>query len=115
MRTLCADGQFGALGYGPFDRIIVAVRAWDIPPAWTQQLAPDDGRLVVSLLTRGLSRTWELVREDGHLVNRSNLMTGFVPMQGRGNTATGRSRWTRSACPYGVMIPPMWTAGRWPG
>ena len=83
VRTLCADGESGAPGYGPFDRIIVAVQAWDIPPAWTQQLA-DDGRLVVPLLTRGLSRTWELDREDGHLASRSNLMRGFVPMQGAG-------------------------------
>jgi protein-L-isoaspartate(D-aspartate) O-methyltransferase len=31
VRTLCADGESGAPGYGPFDRIIVAVQAWDSP------------------------------------------------------------------------------------
>jgi protein-L-isoaspartate(D-aspartate) O-methyltransferase len=81
VRTLCADGEYGAPGYGPFDRIIVAVQARDIPPAWTEQLAAD-GRLVTPLLTRGVSRSWELEREDGHLVSRSNGPAGFVQMQG---------------------------------
>jgi protein-L-isoaspartate(D-aspartate) O-methyltransferase len=83
VRTLCADGEYGAPGHGPFDRIIVAVQARDIPLAWTDQLTPD-GRLVVPLLTRGVSRSWELAREDGHLVSRSNGPAGFVPMQGAG-------------------------------
>jgi protein-L-isoaspartate(D-aspartate) O-methyltransferase len=83
VRTLCGDGEYGAPGHGPFDRIIVAVQARDIPPAWTQQLTPD-GRLVVPLLTRGVSRSWELERQDGHLVSRSNGPAGFVPMQGAG-------------------------------
>jgi protein-L-isoaspartate(D-aspartate) O-methyltransferase len=83
VRTLCADGEYGAPGHGPFDRIIVAVQARDIPPAWTEQLSPH-GRLVVPLLTRGVSRSWELDREDGHLVSRSNGPAGFVPMQGAG-------------------------------
>jgi protein-L-isoaspartate(D-aspartate) O-methyltransferase len=35
VRTVCADGEYGAPGGGPFDKIIVAVEAWDVPPAWT--------------------------------------------------------------------------------
>jgi protein-L-isoaspartate(D-aspartate) O-methyltransferase len=81
--VLCADGVDGAPGYAPFDRIIVAVQGWDIPPAWTGQLAAD-GRLVVPLLTRGWSRTWELDRADGYLVSRSVMTAGFVPLQGPG-------------------------------
>jgi len=83
VRVLCADGDFGAPGHGPFDRIIVAVQGWDIPPAWTGQLA-SDGRLVVPLLLGGWSRTWELDRKDGYLVSRSVMRAGFVPMQGAG-------------------------------
>jgi protein-L-isoaspartate(D-aspartate) O-methyltransferase len=83
VRTLCADGEYGAPRHGPFDRIIVAVQARDIPPAWTGQLTPD-GRLVAPLLIRGVSRSWELEREGGHLVSRSNGPAGFVPMQGAG-------------------------------
>ena len=87
VRTVCADGEDGAPGCGPFDKIIVAARAWDVPPAWTRQLAPD-GRLVVPLLTRGLTRSWALDRQDGHLVSRSRCPCAFVPMQGEGKHST---------------------------
>ena len=83
VRTVCADGEDGVPGGGPFDKIIVAVQAWDIPPAWTGQLAPH-GRLVVPLLTRGLTRSWALDRQDGHLVSRSRYPCAFVRMRGAG-------------------------------
>jgi protein-L-isoaspartate(D-aspartate) O-methyltransferase len=109
VRILCADGEHGAPGYGPFDRIIVAAQAWDVPPAWTGQLAPV-GRLVVPLLTRGLPRSWALDREDGHLVSRSHLPALFVPMQGAGAHRTwsvpvdeaGVSLWGEEPEPPGV-------------
>jgi protein-L-isoaspartate(D-aspartate) O-methyltransferase len=100
VRTLCADGESGAPGYGPFDKIIVAVQAWDIPSAWTEQLAPD-GRLVVPLLTRGLSRSWALDREDGHLVSRSDGPAGFVPMRGAGRN---RRPWSVPVDEAGVSL-----------
>jgi len=81
VRTVCADGEYGAPGGGPFDKVIVAVEAWDVPPAWTGQLVPG-GRLVVPLLTRGLPKSWALDRQDGHLVSRSNMPAFFVPMRG---------------------------------
>jgi protein-L-isoaspartate(D-aspartate) O-methyltransferase len=81
VRTVCGDGEYGVPGGGPFDKIIVAVEAWDVPPAWTAQLAPG-GRLVVPLLIRGLPRSWALDRQDGHLVGRSNLSALFVSMRG---------------------------------
>lgn len=99
VRTLCADGEYGAPGSGPFDRIIVAVEAWDVPPAWTGQLAPD-GRLVVPLLTRGLPRSWALDHQDGHLVSRSSLPALFVPMQGAGE----HHRWSVQMDEPGVSL-----------
>jgi protein-L-isoaspartate(D-aspartate) O-methyltransferase len=83
VRTTCSDGEYGAPGHGPFDRIIIAAQAWDIPPAWTEQLAPG-GRLVTPLLTQGVSRSWALDREDGHLVSRGTGPAGFGPMRGTG-------------------------------
>jgi protein-L-isoaspartate(D-aspartate) O-methyltransferase len=56
VRVVCADGEFGAAEYGPFDRIIVTAGARDIPPAWVEQLA-EGGRLVVPLRTKGLGRS----------------------------------------------------------
>jgi protein-L-isoaspartate(D-aspartate) O-methyltransferase len=99
VRVLCADGVLGVPEYAPFDRIIVAVQAWDIPPAWTGQLARD-GRLVVPLLTGGWSRTWELDRADGYLVSRSVMTAGFVPIQGAGKYR----RWSVDLGESGVRL-----------
>ncbi|WP_143688560.1 methyltransferase, FxLD system [Streptomyces barkulensis] len=64
-----------------FDRIIVTVGASDLPTAWTDQLAPN-GRLVVPLRFRGLSRTIAFTREQGHLRSDTLIISGFVAMQG---------------------------------
>lgn len=77
------DGEEGAPAYALYDRIIVTVGAWDIPPAWTEQLA-EGGRLVVPLRMRGLTRSVAFDREDGRLVGRDYELCGFVPMQGAG-------------------------------
>lgn len=83
VRVLRADGEFGAAEYGPFDRIIVTVSAWDIPPAWPGQLA-EGGRLVVPLRILGLSQSCALERSGGHLESRAHGLCGFVPMRGAG-------------------------------
>ncbi|MGH3828514.1 MAG: hypothetical protein ACRDQX_15285 [Pseudonocardiaceae bacterium] len=83
VRVLCADGEFGAAEYGPFDRIIVTVGTWDIPSAWVEQLA-EGGRLVVPLRTKGLNLSWALEHSDGHLASSDPMPCGFVPMQGAG-------------------------------
>jgi protein-L-isoaspartate(D-aspartate) O-methyltransferase len=86
VRTVVADGDTAAPRHGPYDRIVVTARSWDIPPAWVEQLAPD-GRIVVPLRLRGLTRTVALDRVH----NRGAWLTGgdvrlcsFVPMQGAG-------------------------------
>ncbi|WP_326598229.1 methyltransferase, FxLD system [Streptomyces sp. NBC_01803] len=81
--TLVADGELGAPEQSPFDRIIVAVGAWDIPPAWFEQLT-DEGRIVVPLRVRGLTRSVAFERNGDHLVSRDYELCGFVPMQGAG-------------------------------
>lgn len=80
---VCADGEFGCEQHAPFDRIMVTVGTWDIPPAWGDQLA-EGGRLVVPLRVRGLTRSVALERSDGRLVSRDYELCGFVPMQGAG-------------------------------
>ncbi|WP_158889084.1 methyltransferase, FxLD system [Amycolatopsis anabasis] len=83
VNVVCADAENGAAEYAPFDRIIVTVGAWDIPPAWIDQLAPG-GRIVVPLRMRGLTRSLALEREGDRLVSRSAMICGFVKMQGVG-------------------------------
>jgi protein-L-isoaspartate(D-aspartate) O-methyltransferase len=48
VHVITGDGALGAQDRAPFDRIIVTVGPWDLPPAWFGQLAPG-GRLVVPL------------------------------------------------------------------
>jgi len=85
----------GALGYshqGPYDRIIVTAEAWDIMPAWWDQLTPD-GRIVVPVRLHGsgLTRAIGFRRRDRHtLVSTSAAVCGFVPMRGIGEPATQR-------------------------
>lgn len=64
-----------------FDRIIVTVGAADVAAAWRDQLAVD-GRLVVPLRFRGLSRTLAFAREGNHLRSDTVIISGFVAIQG---------------------------------
>ena len=104
VRVVHVDAEHGMGACAPYDRILVTAGAWDIPPSWTEQLAPG-GRLVVPLRMRGLTRTLALdtVTFDtgaldtgadrvGHLLARSARLFGFVPVQGAGahpKTAVG--------------------------
>jgi protein-L-isoaspartate(D-aspartate) O-methyltransferase len=83
IEVICADAEYALTPAATFDAIIVTVGSWDIPPAWSAQLAPD-GRLVVPLRTHGITRSWALRYQNGALVSTGQLMCGFVPMQGAG-------------------------------
>jgi protein-L-isoaspartate(D-aspartate) O-methyltransferase len=83
VNVVLGDGEEGCPEHAPYDRTIVTVGAWDIPPAWTDQLA-DDGTLTVPLRMRGLTRSITFAREADHLVSRSAKICGFVTMQGAG-------------------------------
>lgn len=84
---MVADADGGVPERAPYDRVIVTARAWDIPPAWVDQLV-DGGRIVVPLRLRGLTRTVALdrvVNERGPwLVGDDLRLCSFVPMQGAG-------------------------------
>jgi protein-L-isoaspartate(D-aspartate) O-methyltransferase len=81
--VLTGDGEDGALDRGPFDAIIATAGAWDIPLAWTAQLA-SDGTLVVPLRMNGVTRSIAFRKDVGHLTSTSTVTCGFVPMQGVG-------------------------------
>ena len=87
VQVITADAEHPLTPARTFDAIIVTVGAWDIPPAWSAQLAPE-GRLVVPLRTHGITRSWALEHrhqhQNGALVSVDQLMCGFVPMQGAG-------------------------------
>jgi protein-L-isoaspartate(D-aspartate) O-methyltransferase len=72
VRVLAADAEHGVPGEGPFDAIIVTVGAWDVAPAWLDQLA-DDGVLVLPLIMNGVTRTLGFRRDGDHLTHRPKL------------------------------------------
>ncbi len=77
----CADGGYGDPAGAPFDRIIVTAGAWDIAPAWFQQLAPG-GRLVLPLSVRGIQLSVALEQDGGSWLSKSACRCGFVRMLG---------------------------------
>jgi len=81
VEVVTADGALSLDGQGPFDAIIVTVGAWDIAPAWIDQLKPE-GRLVVPLRIRSITRVIGFVRNGDRLISNSVEHSGFVPMQG---------------------------------
>jgi protein-L-isoaspartate(D-aspartate) O-methyltransferase len=81
--VVCADAGDPVNPGRPYDLIIVTVGAWDIPPAWTAQLA-ENGTLVVPLRTFGMTRSWAMRRTGDQLVSHSQRLCGFVSMRGAG-------------------------------
>jgi protein-L-isoaspartate(D-aspartate) O-methyltransferase len=65
------------------DAVLVTVGAWDLAPAWLEQLS-QDGTIVVPLRMNGITRSISFSRADDHLVSTSAEVCGFVPMQGTG-------------------------------
>lgn len=83
VNVVLADAEGGVPQYASYDRVIVTVGAWDIPPAWPGQLA-EGGWIVVPLRMRGLTRSVVLERDGNRLVSQGYHLCGFVPMQGVG-------------------------------
>lgn len=84
--VVTGDGTFGYADHAPYDRIVVTAGAWDVPPAWWEQLA-EDGRLVLPLRMRGLTRVVAFERAGAILRSRSIEEDGFIPMRGVGAVA----------------------------
>jgi protein-L-isoaspartate(D-aspartate) O-methyltransferase len=82
VHVVCSDGGLGYPDGAPYDRIILTVGAWDIAPAWQEQLKPD-GRLVLPLVLRGdVQKSVAFEHADGHLASVSVHACGFMPLRG---------------------------------
>jgi len=79
--VVCGDGADGFAPGGRYDRIIVTAGAWDVAPAWRDQLAAG-GRIVLPLSLRGAQRSvaFEPVGDRLHAV--SIVDCGFMPLRG---------------------------------
>jgi protein-L-isoaspartate(D-aspartate) O-methyltransferase len=83
VRVVQADAEHPVPGQAFYDRIIVTVGAFDVPPAWLHQLT-EHGRIVVPLRFAALTRCIAFDRAPAGLVSHSYRLGGFVPMQGDG-------------------------------
>jgi protein-L-isoaspartate(D-aspartate) O-methyltransferase len=83
VQVVTADANDGVPDHAPFDRIIVTAGVWDLPPAWLAQMAAD-GRLVVPLRLRGLTRSIAFDWDGAELISRGYCLAAFVPVQGDG-------------------------------
>ena len=81
VRVVCGDGAFGHSDGAPYDRIILTVGAWDIAPAWRDQLKPD-GRLLLPLGLKGPQVSVAFEKVDGHLKSVSVKGCGFMLLRG---------------------------------
>jgi protein-L-isoaspartate(D-aspartate) O-methyltransferase len=80
--AVCRDGGLGYPEHAPYDRIILTAGAWDIVPAWWEQLQPG-GRLLLPLEVRGgVQKSVAFDRLDGHLVSSSVKDCGFLALRG---------------------------------
>ena len=80
---LVGDGTIGWARFAPYDAILVAAAAPDVPPALIEQLAPG-GRLLIPLGDRAEQNlTLIRKRDDGTLEQESITACTFVPLLGR--------------------------------
>ena len=81
VQVICGDGGYGYLAGAPYDRIILSVGAWDIAPAWWEQLKPG-GRLVLPLSLRGPQRSIAFDWDGEVLRSVSVKDCGFMLLRG---------------------------------
>ncbi|HYZ36342.1 MAG TPA: methyltransferase domain-containing protein, partial [Pseudonocardiaceae bacterium] len=82
VNVVCADGAGGWSAGAPYDRIMLTVGAWDVAPAWVNQLTTD-GRLVLPLSLRGVQRCVAFQRTGEYLTSVSVAPCGFMPLRGQ--------------------------------
>ncbi len=76
-----ADGWRGWAPEAPYDGIIVSAAPATVPPALTEQLSPDGGRLVLPLGGFG-QRLVRLTRNGDDIRTERSLPVRFVPLVG---------------------------------
>jgi protein-L-isoaspartate(D-aspartate) O-methyltransferase len=76
-----ADGSLGWADAAPYDGILVAAAAPEVPPPLLDQLA-DGGRLVIPVGGRGFQQLeiWERKGQD--YSHKKNISVAFVPLRG---------------------------------
>jgi protein-L-isoaspartate(D-aspartate) O-methyltransferase len=80
-RAVHADGGLGVPEDAPYDRLFLAVSAWEVTPAWREQLGPT-GRMVLPLSIRGVQKSVAFERDGEGLASVSLRDCRFVGLRG---------------------------------
>ncbi len=90
VQVVCGDGGYGWEAGAPYDRIILTVGAWDIAPAWLEQLKAG-GRILLPLSLAGPQVSVAFERAADHLTSLSIKDCGFMRLRGAFAEAEGAS------------------------
>lgn len=77
-----ANGTLGLPAFAPFDAILVAAGAAELPVPYREQLA-DGGRIVIPIGELTGQRLFRFTLQDGHLASENLGDFAFVPLIGR--------------------------------
>ena len=78
-----ADGYFGWEEASPFDAILIAAAAEEVPPPLKEQLA-NGGRLVLPIGPPGGTQTlWRITKQNNNFVRENKGIVRFVPFTRR--------------------------------
>lgn len=81
VEVVCRDGAHGVPEHAPFDRIIVTVGSYELPPAWVEQLK-SGGSIVVPIWVRGAQCLVAFEKRGSVIHSRSVRWGGFMRMRG---------------------------------
>ena len=79
MHCYLQDGTLGLPGEAPFDVIVVAAGAADLPKAYPEQLA-EGGRLLIPIGPPSRQQMVRIMRRNGNLQHEVLGSFGFVPL-----------------------------------
>jgi protein-L-isoaspartate(D-aspartate) O-methyltransferase len=77
-----ADGALGYAPNAPYERIMLTVASHDLAPAWREQLAHGDARIVLPLSFGGMQRSVAFEQRVDHLASRSVGPCMFIALRG---------------------------------
>jgi protein-L-isoaspartate(D-aspartate) O-methyltransferase len=83
IEALQSDGSEGWLEHAPYDRIVIAAAAPEVPQMLRSQLHPDGGRMAIPVGTRDMQQLTIITRDGDSYHQSEHGGCVFVPLLGR--------------------------------